>query len=879
MGSGNKNAGLIGGVLVAIGVILTVIFPPLGVAWGAAVGPYLVAAGTLLNIGAALTARTPSIRRAENSPTYAIDTFNPRGPDSYVPIAFGTGEDSPRVVGAIIAQGVLSMGETPSPGVDLVREQGLRMVLAMAEGPVKEIRDVQFDGNPIFSETITDTFTGNGSRKEFVLSSPYAHVPRLVVTVAGTQVFNTKTAVTGQRLVFPPTTSSAPNVVEVVVNKKEKIIGGSFKVYRNGTEVRRTGGSLTWASARISDRRYRLTFNLRPPDSDVVTVSFDKVAYQDVYFFQNGKGRTTLFFGASRVPASGAAVVATYVRENFPGVKIAWTNGAVDQDGIPGLDQVVDSQNPDGNRTLQKETPISVTTKKEADDLRVGLIAPFGFKHYKDDGSEDAVSVKIAITYRKVTGSSLGPVKTLRTLGAEDAPKSVFTLAGLRSGRVSWEVSFRRELEALAAAGDDDAVADLEDFTRSIYKVSVERKTKVRQDKDATYLDTVDFAYVTTVEDVSFRLPGTACLFVSARVGAALGNATPVVSAVVDRGDIHDPRTGGTGSSSNPALAIFNLVTSDRGAARQRYGGGEWFTEDDFAPLTGLGSIGAFADWCDEWIDPETGADSTEEAGGIRRARLSLVIDSPGSLLEWVSDMAAAARAFAVLQGVRWRFPIDEDGDPVYAFRESRSATLSSNIRAGTLAQGPDSFAKEPTEILCQFWNRDLDGNRDEVLVYRKDLAADAPRVTSRISVIGETRPAAIVLLARHLLAASQGGIVQVVFTAHPGCVLPEAGDLVTVLSDRIGWDTARTVRILAIQRSIGEGEELPGIRIAARVHDAAAYGSKAAIGVIQPAPKPAPNPNAHGFGSPGNTGSTRTGGSATIRVGNLGARVRTSNS
>lgn len=165
---------------------------------------------------------------------------------------------------------------------------------------------------------------------------------------------------------------------------------------------------------------------------------------------------------------------------------------------------------------------------------------------------------------------------------------------------------------------------------------------------------------------------------------------------------------------------------------------------------------------------------------------------------------------------------MDEDAVASFAFVDSTDPD-SANIVEGSLEIGQDPLESLPTDLELEFFNEQKEYQRESVVVVAEGLSAGAARNTLRVSGIGITRffeagrrARELLQEARNLLTpdgAPGSGPSLVTWLAHPGAMLPEAGDVVSVSSTvpggtvATGW-SAQKVRVIAIGKESGHAGE-----------------------------------------------------------------------
>ena len=854
---------VLGGLELVVGAILTFT----GVL--AEVGIPLMVAGAGTIAGTALTPTPPRQKTLRDSPTYGIDQFeNPRGPEALVPLLYG----EQRVRPVVIAEAVREASEGV---VGNTRVQEFRWLGVVAEGEIESVWDILINDREVFSkERDEELGRGNGSKKEFTFPHRWVFLgddedPAVEVFVDG--VKKSWTTRSAQTEFTMPTDSRVKTFDLRRDDKSDRILSGSIRVYVRGTgrpetEQLRRVGVYKWSAQKLAPWKLRLRFKTRPPAGSTVRVTYDVLASDGLALVQDGKGATKAVFGTA--PANGKKVTATYRTTSFRGLRVAWRPGTLDQQPIEGFTDLEQSRNP-RESALTRNDPVTYSTDgREVDDLRVGITAPNGLIEYQDDGGTDPVTVTIRIEYRKLGATSW---LTLRSSSGTS-----FQLLGERSSTMRWEFGLRDELEKRAVAGESGAADALADFDRAAYEVRVTRLSAAST--NTLVADEIQFAYVTEVLHDGFGYPGTALLGLRGVATGFLSGSSLRVSCMARRARLYDPRTSDLagardlGSSQNAALAIRDLVTSAEGAAVERYGAGSFFAGADFLGASddaSLNGLSAFADFCDAWVR-RPGDDATRPASstnGERRCRLNVVLDTPMSLMETVGDLAFLGYCFASLQGARWRFPLDQDGDAVFTFVDDVDPAAQ-NMSKFVLKL--DEWGKSPTGIQGSFWNEAIDYERDELLYPVDGLAEGVPLNTREVDLRGVTRETEAARMLRHLAEQAKALPFPCSWEAHPGVQHVEAGDVVLVKT-RVPYSTGAKatefkVRVLAAVVGRDEAGKL-AIRFAGRVLRSSVYSLSSVTVPVSIAATTGPKSRTRNVGA----GS----GAARRRVTGLRARVR----
>lgn len=818
------KAAILGAAAIFTGGLGALAFASAATAFG-----WVAFSGAVISVAGALMQRPAPVHGPDSSATYSVDRFsNPVGPDHVLSVVYGTH----RIVPVILQEYVSALSDTGSAGgVNRIKTQGLSILCAVAEGELSDIADIRLNGQPVFSDPIVDEVVGygTGSKTKWNLAGRYAYLPGLTIKVNGAAVTNTTLTDTqniGYRS-FTPTANTTYMTLRVTRPRGDRILSGTIKVYVDG-ELKPSGGP--YFLVKVNDHHYNVIYGGRV--SGNFKFVFQYVSAGGMGISQAGNGTTSITFGTA--PTSGQKITASYRRAHFRGLRIETRMGTLEQEPIAGFNDTRRSK--DYNTQFVRDVALAHNTNTSGllgvvNDVCIGLVAPRGFTILSEDGGSKHADAKFAIRYALLDSSGNIDTKGWRNLyqlGSGDSPQAVFTLLGDTTSKRVWEVSVRETLRELVSHGYpeisgfnlEDELEALDGGTR--VRIEVTRKDAVNGTSNQLHIDFVDLGYVTEVSDERYSYPGTALLAIKATIDEGLQGSVPFIECTATRAPLYDPRTGEKdGDSNNPALAVYDLITSGHGEAIHRYGSLGHFTADDvFVGEDGdaLNSLWAFADWCEEQVDTPGGA--TEA-----RHQIDLVLDSPMSLSEVIADICAAARCMVVQQGVTWKFPIDRDGDPVFTFTDSADVP-NANIVEGSFSMGPESIGSKPTDVEIEYFDGSEDYQRRLYALAPADLEADEPRNPLRFSARGVVRATEIDRLGHHTLDIARNDPTPCTWRAHPGAQLVEAGDIVTVVVADANIEAK--VRVLAIGREGVSGDEEggfapPQVRYVGRVMSAQA--------------------------------------------------------
>jgi len=303
-----------------------------------------------------------------------------------------------------------------------------------------------------------------------------------------------------------------------------------------------------------------------------------------------------------------------------------------------------------------------------------------------------------------------------------------------------------------------------------------------------TFLDALSYTYEPTTAaslwSTEHRLLGIAYSYIKLTYNVkAWATGIPQISAEVKGKKLYDPRTGLTAWSDNPALCLYDYLTSTR------YGRGI-----DASELDTQSFIDA-ANYCDQEIFIQTGGDGiSEPIVGVVQARYTCdaVLNPDDSLLENVRVLLGTCRGSLVWSGGLYQLKLDKPEVPTFALTED-------NIVGGWGIQLESSETRF-NRVTVQWVNRLNKYQPDKAVL---DSAAYRAADNNEVLEVEVDLPATCNLYqplvhAGMILRQSRYSLaVDVTCTLEALAV--EVFDVVTVTHEVPGW-SGQTFRVMAVE-------------------------------------------------------------------------------
>lgn len=772
------------------------------------IGGTIVASGFLDIVGGTIFKPKEPKSVEQNSPTYGFRGFsNPVAGDSAIPVVYSndTSIDTP---GHKLAPIYVAANTTPRGYEDYdfakalkARGQSVSLLMAVAEGPIIGIEDIRINEEPVFQKhvDVAPAESANGTRKTFTIPGRRILVESLRVTVDGVDKGWKRTTREEQLAVYR---SSSPSDSAWALGLQD--YDGGLQLIDDTREcvwylgsVRNSSTRLTSSSeyginAWMSDDRRTLYANLGHPLPQGTSLWLDLPIVRTVGFrikkADDGQSVSLVFDTA---PTSGAKIRVSYLRKVMPGVRVQWRNGAAHQLAMAGHDQIRKTESKGVEITQQTA---EMTTEGECDDVVIDIASQGEFTAYDTkDGGRSPVIAQIRIEWKRASDTKYNKLRDPAETGTSKTLYE-FSLGGDSTSTINWSLSVRELLRRWVEdhPGDTTAAAELALWTRNRYTVRVTR-TNAIQNATSTYVrDRIEWQSITTTIEERLSYPGTAMLSIHGVGSERLQGSLPRVTArVIGLRDVEAYEDGAWVKSetaqTNRVWAAIDLITAPR------YGGGEQFTKA--ANIDTTTAVTAAA-WCDETALN----DGVEET----RSVLSYVADTRQALMEQVRAILAPAQIVPVLEGNVWKFVIDREVDL------DTVSTIHCDGTDGKVLRSSATISHQPvtsknTELQMTYLDRHEDFQRKEVWV-APSAPAESRRV-ERATAFGVDRASEARRYAEFLYSKMTNQGLQVAWAMIPHGLPFEAGDVVRIISTRLGLDLY--VRIVRWELRGTDGSQL----------------------------------------------------------------------
>lgn len=777
----------------------------------------------------------------QDSPTYGFRGFtNQVVGDSAIPVVYSNDTDSD-TPGHKLAPIYVAAATTPRGYEDYdfakalkARGQSVSMLLAVAEGPIIGLEDIRINDEPVFQKhvNVKPAEKANGTRKTFTIAGRRIMVDTLEVSVAGVAKGWIRATREEQVAVYRSTSPSDSawaislqdydGGLQVIDDTRECVY--YLGAVRNSS-TRLSSTSQYGINAWMSDDRRTLYMNLGHPLPQGTSLWVDLPIKRTTGFrilrADDGQSVTLSFDTA---PASGAEILVSYLRKVMPGVRAAWRNGAAHQLAMPGHDAIRKTESKGVEITSSSS---SMTTTTECDDVVIDIASQGEFTAYDNkDGGRSPVNAQIRIEW-KLASESDSAYRKLRDPSETATSKTLyeFRLGGDSTSTINWSLSVRELLRRWVEdhPGDKTAAAELLLWTRNRYTVRVTRTNTIQNATSNFVRDRIDWVSITTTIEERLSYPGTAMLSIhgvgSERLQGSLPRVTTRVIGLRDvEAYVNGAWTKGEAYQTNRVWAAIDFITAPR------YGGGEQFTKADNIDTTSAATAAA---WCEETVK----ADGVDET----RSLLSYVADTRQPLMEQVRAILAPAQIIPVLEGNVWKFVIDKPVDLTTVSTIYCDGTDGKVLRAAANISHQE-ITSEATEVQVTYLDRAEDFQRREVWVAPKTPSTN--RRVERATAFGVDRASEARRYAEFLHSKMTNQGLQVTWAMIPHGLPFEAGDVVRIISTRLGLDLY--VRIVRWTLRGTEGSQLY-IECAGAEYVPAAYGQTKPVTTTAPAAQSLP--------------------------------------
>lgn len=722
---------------------------------------------------------TPDLER--DSPTYGFDQWrNPYKGDSTIPVVYST---TGHKMAPVYVQAFLTPnGDYEDDFAKALRADGQQMtaLFAVSEGPIKSIGNPRANEEPLV-EDFEETITARSGKKKYTLGKKRVQLETLQISVDGTlkgwskvdAVWNyqhrgSTTVVTRSVEFDDPIAQDVDPTIEI-----------------DGTEIDTTSTTglrprvwletptKAWIHTQTAvtpGTRIRVTFSVLQMNGLEVTTK---------------NGETTLEFDTA--PTAGVEIVVTGKRRVMKGIRIEYRLGGEHQLPLVGVEAIRNTQ---GVNTEIGTSGNEVTfdTVDEVDDVILNIASESSFTVFDKEGDRSRSYAQFRIEYERAdsSGTFAGDYTRLLdpagSVSAKQSPVGVaknsteFEVRGDSLSKLYWSFSTRGLLEKYVEKFPNNSSGGqrLADFTRGRYRFRLTRTSSVKQDSNSLYYDGIVLQSWTEVVDEKLNYGGTSVMKLAALGSERINGSAPGVTC--EPIGIRDcVKWNGSAwvvdedAQGNPVWAAVDLIT------KRRYGGGEQYTLSDIDTT----SFKAAADYCDATVNLPGGA--TEA-----RSVFDGVLDVRRPLLESVADMLRPSGIWPVMQGNTWKCVIDQAVD-LTAVTTVTEDGADRTIVSDTFEIGHDAQVNRPTEVQATFLDRERDFDQKQVWVTPGEPATS--RRIQRITAFGETRRTAVTRYTNRVYTQATADGLQPRFKVRPSALNFEAGDVIRLVSTRLGID------------------------------------------------------------------------------------------
>ncbi|MEN3158306.1 phage tail protein [Alkalimonas sp. NCh-2] len=285
---------------------------------------------------------------------------------------------------------------------------------------------------------------------------------------------------------------------------------------------------------------------------------------------------------------------------------------------------------------------------------------------------------------------------------------------------------------------------------------------------------------------INHRLQGVAYVYIRVQMDEqqSIWRGEPEIVARVAGRTIHDPRTGQTAYSENPAIQLLDYLLNPV------YGKG--------MPVgrLNIASFIAAANLCDQTVDNTAIINGVVTGQVAKRFTGNQVIDTSRSVFANVHQMLQGMRGMLPIGTGQIRSQLEGEGEPVFFFSHDRSDGLNHATIVGPIKSSSGKKNGRYNRVIVRFANKDADYEQDEVFWPANDhpLAQqwldedNGVRLEQSFEFPGITNKAEALQMAE-IIAKRSRNQLSCSFPASPLAILCEPGDIVGITDDTRGWD------------------------------------------------------------------------------------------
>ncbi len=297
---------------------------------------------------------------------------------------------------------------------------------------------------------------------------------------------------------------------------------------------------------------------------------------------------------------------------------------------------------------------------------------------------------------------------------------------------------------------------------RANYDIRVTRLTE--DDTTATgFSDVTVFAIIEILDDTQ-TYPGLALYSVEQFPTAQFSGSTPVYDVLV-KGKLvtiyTDPNTSIGQWSDNPAWCLLDFLTD------KKYG------------------LGAFID--ESRVDIQSFIDSAAFCAS-ENLTLNIVLDGSLNAFDTIRQFCTAGRLFFLLRGDKWTVRPDKPEEPVQFFTMGR-------IIKDSFTATKSSRGDKANFLIGEFWNKDLDYEKDTIPKEDQTLSPGVELVESTVNLLGVTNAEQANKILNNLLLANRLQLRSVEFQSGVEALAMEAGDVFAISHDVPAWGLSGKLR------------------------------------------------------------------------------------
>jgi predicted phage tail protein len=476
----------------------------------------------------------------------------------------------------------------------------------------------------------------------------------------------------------------------------------------------------------------------------------------------------------------------------YQNVTLSYRNGAINQTAISAFGDVKSEQ--EINRELSSEWETIVTTGNNIQGIHIGFHAPRLFRS-KSDGELGDCSIVINAEYRRVGSASWNSLGTITMVGeTQTSTRRYLTASNIPEGK--YEVRVSRE---------DTTFPSLEEG-----------------EKEPSTIQVVDTVYWNQLQEIiydNFSYPETSLLGVQILASDQISGGRPVISVVIDRGEIEDTQrsdhSGGWSagyyenkkriSDNVTYLKVWREVEWVPDSSKSLYTEGQQYT-NDYAVVSSMTwrYIPAGQPCMRQWDNPAWASydilTNTEYGGGVKESNLkyssflewshwcnlrkyfvNVYFDQGVNLAQALQYMGNCGRGMVSMMGTTYTVLIDKPIEvSVQTFMLGEGAMVRDSYSEDYLP-----VADRANSIEVFYFDKTLEYSRQMVELYDESYdTTNTPINKTSITLIGCTSRDMAISYARYNLLKNKYLTKTVTFTASTDAIGCLPGQVIDIASD-----------------------------------------------------------------------------------------------